>query len=138
MLDTNVIVASLKSARGASRRILEQIGTGRFELALSTPVLLEYEELFHRMLPPLGVDPSSVIGILDVWASHSVLQDIHFLWRPFLPDREDDLMLELAFNARCSHIVTFNLKDFRGIAELGIEAVTPGQFLQLLEQEAAL
>jgi hypothetical protein len=39
------------------------------------------------------------------------LQEIHFLWRPFLADADDDLVLELASAAGCRHIVTHNVND---------------------------
>jgi predicted nucleic acid-binding protein len=63
-----------------------------------------------------------------------LLQDIFFLWRPFLPDPDDDMILELAFAAGCRYIVTHNTKDFRGSEQLGIEAITPRNFLALVNQ----
>jgi hypothetical protein len=63
-------------------------------------------------------------------ASQSNLQAIHFQSRPFLPNA-DDMVLELAFAARCSYIVTHNIKDFRNCEQLGIKAITPRDFLPL-------
>ena len=60
------------------------------------------------------------------------LQEIHCLLRPFLPDPDDDLVLELAFTARCRHVVTHNVRDFRGSEELGVTALTPREFLKLI------
>ena len=36
---------------------------------------------------------------------------IFFLWRPFLKDPKDDMVLELAVEAEVEYIVTHNLKD---------------------------
>ena len=44
---------------------------------------------------------------------------IFFLWRPFLKDPKDDLVLELAVEAQCDHIITFNTKDFAGSGQFG-------------------
>ncbi len=41
-------------------------------------------------------------------------QRIFFAWRPFLPDPDDDLVLELAVAASASFVITHNIADFRG------------------------
>ena len=73
------------------------------------------------------------IQFLRYLASQSHLQEIHFLWRPFLPDADDDMVLELAFAASCLYIVTHNVKDFRGSEQLGVKAITPRDFLKLTQ-----
>ena len=68
-------------------------------------------------------------------ASQSHLQEIHFLWRPFLPDADDDMVLELAFAAGCRHIITHNVKDFRGSEQVGVTALSPREFLKLIGRQ---
>lgn len=63
------------------------------------------------------------------------LQPIYFLWRPYLSDPGDDMILELALAAGCRYIVTHNMRHFAGCERLGIEAVTPGEFLRLLNED---
>jgi hypothetical protein len=58
---------------------------------------------------------------------------IHYLWRPFLPDPKDDLVLEAAVAGRCDTIVTFNRRDFRGVEQFGLRIRTPREFLEELE-----
>lgn len=58
------------------------------------------------------------------------INKIFYLWRPFLPDPEDDMLLELAVESGSQRIVTFNLRDFRGINQFGVFAVTPQEFLK--------
>ncbi|MEO7404183.1 MAG: PIN domain-containing protein [Burkholderiales bacterium] len=54
------------------------------------------------------------------------------MWRPFLRDPNDDMVLEVAVEAQCTYIITFNRRDFVGIEQFGLQAITPGQLLALL------
>jgi putative PIN family toxin of toxin-antitoxin system len=128
VLDTNVLLAALRSSRGASHRLLLSVGTGRFELALSVPLVLEYEEVILRHHIELGLSKTDVEDILDYLCAVAIRQRVYYLWRPFLPDPKDDMLLELAVAADCQAIITFNLKDFLGVGEFGIEAIQPKQF----------
>ena len=58
------------------------------------------------------------------------MSPIFYLWRPFLRDPKDDMVLELAVNAGCGLIITFNHVDFQGVDEFGIRTATPRRFLQ--------
>ena len=86
-------------------------------------------------MPP-DADADAALGFIRYLASLAHLQDIHFLWRPFLRDPDDDMVLECAVAAGCKYIVTHNIKDFRRTEQLGIRAVTPGQFLQILKEKS--
>lgn len=72
------------------------------------------------------------LSFLRSLAGQAHLQETHFLWRPFLADPDDDMVLELAFAAGCPYIVTHNVKDFHGSEQLGVRAITPRDFLHLL------
>ena len=54
------------------------------------------------------------------------------MWRPYLPDPEDDLVLELAVNAGCGYIVTYNIRHFQEAGDFGIKVVTAKEFLQVI------
>jgi hypothetical protein len=82
-------------------------------------------------LPP-GQTPADALAFLRYLAAHAWLQDIFFHWRPFLPDPDDDMILELAFAAGCPFIVTHNLRHYAGAEQLGIQAITPRDFLARL------
>ena len=43
IIDTNVLVAALRSRNGASFKLLSLIGTGAFETVVSVPLVIEYE-----------------------------------------------------------------------------------------------
>lgn len=74
-----------------------------------------------------------MLGFLRYLASLSRLQDIHYLWRPFLRDPNDDMVLECAFASSSRFIMTHKVKDFRRSQELGVEAIIPNHFLKYLE-----
>jgi len=86
---------------------------------------------------PAGQTADNALGFLRFLAANALLQDIFFLWRPFLADPGDDMILELAFAARCKYIVTHNVRDFKGCEQLGVEAVTPGEFLRKIKAVAS-
>ena len=130
VLDTNVLVAGLRSRQGASFRLLAEVGRGKFEIALSVPLVLEYEDALLRHEPVTGLSRRDVDVILDYFCSVAHLQTIFFLWRPLLPDPKDDLVLELAVAAGCRTVVTYNVRDFRGAESLGVLAQRPGPFLK--------
>ena len=127
VLDTNVLVAALRSRRGASFRLLSLIGTGRFELCLSVPLLFEYEDVLAR--EPIGIPAAAAADVLDYLCQVAIPQDIHFLWRPLLRDAKDDMVLELAVAADSSDIITFNIRDFTGSERFAVRAIAPAQFL---------
>ena len=132
VLDTNVLVAGLRSRQGASFRLLDEVGRGKFEIALSVPLVLEYEDALLRHAPVTGLSRRDVDVILDYFCSVAHLQTIFFLWRPLLPDPKDDLVLELAVAAGCRTVVTYNARDFRGAERLGVSAQRPGPFLKAI------
>ena len=132
VIDTNVLVSAMRSRRGASFRLLQKLGSGRFQPVISPPLCLEYEDVFRR--PGLLPDYSSedLGDFLDYFLSKCIECRIHFLWRPHLPDPKDDLLLELALAGNARFIVTHNTRDFRDVASLGIRVVTPDEFLSIL------
>jgi len=132
VLDTNVVVAGLRSRRGASFRLLAEVGRGKFEIALSVPLVLEYEDALLRHGSVTGLSRADVDSVLDYFCSVGHLQSIFFLWRPLLPDPKDDLVLEPAVAAGCKTVVTFNIRDFRGAEGLGVSAQRPGDFLKAI------
>ena len=131
VLDTSVLVAAARSRTGASFAIISSIPNPAFEIVLSVGLYTEWQDVLTRAAHlPQGTSPAEAVQFLRYLASQSHLQAIHFLWRPFLPDADDDMVLELAFGASCDYIVTHNVKDFRGSEQLGVKAITPRDFLK--------
>ena len=133
VFDTSVLVAAARSRQGASFALVGSIPTPDFQICLSVGLFAEWQEVLTRQenLPP-GRTVEDALGFLRYLASQAHLQEVYFLWRPFLPDADDDMLLELSFAAGCRHIVTHNIRDFRGSERLGVTAITPRDFLHLI------
>lgn len=129
VIDTNVIYSALKSRRGASYRILSLVGSGKFQTNLSVPLLMEYEDVAKRPPLPGALSTEDIEAVLDYLCNVSNKWQIHYLWRPTLPDPNDEMVLELAVTANCDNIVTFNVADFRDASRFGVHAITPKAFL---------
>lgn len=132
VLDTSVLVAAVRSRRGASFEILSRVGKGAFEIAVSVSLVLEYEDAMLRSLVESSLSDTGVRDLVDYLCEAGIHQQVFFLWRPVLRDTGDDLVLELAVAAACDAIVTHNVRDFRGAERFGLRVLTPGQFLQEL------
>lgn len=130
VLDTNVLVSAIRSRRGASFRVLWLVGSGHFELAVSVPLVFEYEDALLRSLQATDLDEDDVLAIIDFMCSVAKHQTIFYLWRPIARDPKDDMVAELAIAAAADAIVTHNLRDFAPVAELGLRVITPRQLLQ--------
>lgn len=129
MLDTSVLVAALRSRRGAAFRVLSRVGTGDFEIAVSVPLVLEYEDALLWQIADTPLSERDVLDVVDYLCSVAKQQEIFFLWRPLLRDPKDDLVAEIAVAAGCDAIVTYNRRDFAGIEQFGIRVLTPIEFL---------
>ncbi len=134
VFDTSVLVAAARSNRGASHALLARLPDAGFQTVISVGLFAEYRAVLLRPENLLQRTDPQAEGFLDFLISTSYLQEVFFRWRPTLPDANDDLILELAVAAGCRYIVTHNLRDFRGMEPWGIAAVTPGDFLKLMDQ----
>ncbi len=105
------------------------LGGKRFEISVSVPLILEYEDAAKRLGREFGLTHGDIEDILDYICSVADLREIHYLWRPILKDPQDDHVLELAV-ASAQFIVTYNRRDFTGAEKFGITVVTPHEFLK--------
>jgi len=119
---------------GASNRILRSLPMNGIEPCLSVALYAEWQEVLCRPenLHYGGQTRADAQAFLRYLASICHHQDVHFLWRPFLRDPDDDFILELAFAAGARYIVTHNTRDFAGSDQLGILPITPGDFYRLI------
>ena len=129
MLDSNVLVAALRSRQGASFRLLELLRDERFEIAVSVPLVLEYEAVLVRHAVELNLSREAAVAVVDFLCGVAHRQEIHFLWRPSLTDPQDEFILELAVAAGCDAIITHNVRDFVGAKKFKPQVLTPSAFL---------
>jgi len=129
LLDTNVLVAALRSQRGASYLLLKMIDDKRIQLHVSTPLIKEYEDVLSRSKHAL--DETEVETVLDYLVLVAKVHKIYYLWRPILKDIKDDMVLELAVKAN-SMIITYNKGDFKESEQFNIPVLNPKEFLNML------
>ena len=98
------------------------------------PLVLEYESVAKDQSRSLGLRHADIDDIIDYLCQVSQRREIFYLWRPFLPDPGDDMVLELAVEAEAHFIITHNLRDFAGVEQFGLEAITPGDFLRRIRE----
>jgi len=100
---------------------------------VSVPLVLEYEDVLLRQRDDLGLTTEEVTALIDALCALSVRHEhIHFNWRPFLPDERDEHILDLAVKSQCEAIITYNARDFIGVEQFGLRAISPQTFLREL------
>lgn len=134
VLDTNVLVAALRSDGGAAREVLRRIFLGRYRPLFGNALWLEYEDLLGRdVWTPATTDGERRI-ILATLAQHGRWVSTYFGWRPNLPDEADNHLIELAVAGQATAIVTHNVRDVaRGeLIWKSLRVLTPAQCLEEL------
>ena len=132
VMDTNILFAGLYSATGASYQILRLLLAEKLRLVLSTPLLFEYEDVLKRNQKLLNLSSFEIDTLLNNLCNFADFQQVYFLWRPYLPDPKDDMVLELAVASNVKNIVTHNLKDFAHSDKFAVEVITPKILLERL------
>ena len=132
------MVAALRSERGASRRLLRTALEGQsLRLLVSVPLLIEYEAVMTRPvhLRAARLTTDDLGALLDAVAAVAERVELAFLWRPVLPDADDDMVLETAMNGRADGIVTFNRSDFETAGRrFGTVVLSPGEAVGRLQR----
>lgn len=138
VLDTAVMVAATRSDRGASRQLVLAALNRRFELLLSVPLALEYEEVLKRaeQIEASRGTVQEVDKLMGALIAVATPVYRSFFWRPLLRDADDDMVLETALSGNADLLVTWNLRDFQLAASgLGIGVVTPRDALKQIREE---
>jgi predicted nucleic acid-binding protein len=136
LLDTDVVVAAMRSPRGGSAELLRRIDDGRATMLLSVALALEYEAKCmlaeHRLAAGLTAAETGIF--VDGLIAMAEPVESHFRWRPQLHDPGDELVLEAGVNGRADAIVTFNVKDLRDAERsFGIAVIRPGEGLRRIK-----
>jgi len=136
VLDTDVVVAAMRSPRGASLEILRLARQGTVTLRVSMPLALEYEAVCsrpeHRVAAGLSVHETEVLVTAVIALAEPVLT--HFLWRPQLRDAGDEMVLEAAINGRVDALVTFNIRDFApAYTVFGVPTLLPREVIRRIK-----
>lgn len=129
IIDTNVIVAGLRSNLGASYRLLRILNDQRWRMNVSVALVLEYEEILKRESVALKLNLTKIEEIIDALCSIADCRAIPYQWRPLSRDPDDDHIAELALNINADFVITFNQKDLAVLQSFGITVLLPKQFL---------
>lgn len=134
-LDTNVLVQALASVHGALAKIVDDILTYKFNMALSVSVFNEYEDVLSRVAlqEKLGFTPGDIPALLTSLLRIGKRQKIHYLWRPNLKDEKDNLFVELAVASQSEYLIASNTRDFIGddLKMQSFQVVTPAEFIKI-------
>ena len=130
VLDTNVLLAGLRSNRGASYKLLTVLNDSRWQLNISTALIFEYEEILKREKEELNLTLSDIDSVINAICANANRCNIFYLWRPVARDPDDDFLIDLAVECQADFIITYNRKDLQPAEKFGIKVVTPLEFLQ--------
>lgn len=135
VINTDTIVAAMRSPSGASAALLRAARAGRVTLLASVALCLEYEAVCSRPehIVASGGDTFGASAFLDAVLVLAKPVKTWFVWRPQLRDASDEFVLEAAINGRADAIVTFNIRDFAAApARFGIATLRPADALRRL------
>ena len=133
VLDTSVVVAALRTRSGAGNAVLRLVATGRLVVLATPPLFVEYEDVLHRPEQRLahGLSAVEVDEFLSELAALIEHVEVHFQWRPQLPDPNDEMVLEAAINGQADALVTYNVSDFTAAAgRFEIPVLRPADLLR--------
>lgn len=133
VLDTDVVVAAMRSPTGASAALLEAALDGKVTMLANVALMLEYEAVCARTehLEAARLSGAELGVFLDALAALAEPVESHFVWRPRLRDPGDEMVLEAAVNGRANGIVTFNARDYGAApSEFGMRVLLPRDALR--------
>ena len=138
VLGLDVDVKAIPFHLGKRWQLVDRALAREFTLLLTVPLVLEYEAVLkreeHRKVHGLTVPRLDEVINSLVRVAEPVR--ISFLWRPFLTNPRDDMVLETAVNGRADLLVTFNQKDFVAAAKgFAHETLRPSEALNRLRGE---
>lgn len=136
MLDTDVVVAAMRSPTGASAELLRRIDSGAAVMVLTVALALEYEAICtlaeHRLASGLNAAEAGIY--VDGLVAMAEPVKAFFRWRPQLRDPGDEMVLEAAVNGQADAIVTFNESHLREARNFGVEVIRPGEALRRIKK----
>ena len=136
-MDTDAVVAAMRSPAGASAAIIRAVRQRQATLLLSVPLAMEYEAVCRRSehREESGLSVKQVEIFLDAIVAMGEPVRTHFLWRPQLRDPNDEMVLEAAVNGRADALVTFNVRDYGTTpAQFGVEVLLPREAIARIKR----
>jgi putative PIN family toxin of toxin-antitoxin system len=107
IIDTNVLLSGLKSQKGQSNKLLQKLLNDEFEIAISVPLILEYEAILKKKVDRKIFTDEDIDSVINYLCKIGKQVKIFYLWRPFLKDPFDDHIIEVALSSNCKYIITY-------------------------------
>lgn len=136
VLDTDVIIAGLRSPSGASAEIIRRARRGELILIASVSLFMEYEAKCTLPIHYQAAGLTKQEADIFINALAGIMKPVktHYLWRPQLRDPADEMVLEAAVNGGAQALVSFNQKHFGTTPQsFGIQLLLPSQLLRSLK-----
>ena len=114
VLDTDVLVAGLRSETGASRVLLMAVEAGVIQPLVSVATVLEYEAVLTRteQLTAMRLTRAAVDDYLDDFVATAEEVSPYYNHGGIVRDPNDDKFVTAAHNGNAEAIVTFNIRDY--------------------------
>lgn len=131
VLDTNVVLNAL-SPRLPYRSVLQNLFSGKYELCVTTEILLEYEEKITEFY-----SQATAVVLLDALTMSSHVQKTEIFFRfNVIADLDDNKFMDCAF-ASNAHFLVSDDKAFRVLKNLDfpkIGVLTLEEFSRMLAE----
>ena len=136
MLDTDVVVAAMRSPTGGSAELLRRIDGGAAVMLLTVALALEYVAICTLAVQRLASGLSAADADIYVDGLIGMAEPVKafFRWRPQLNDPGDEMVLEAAVNGQADAIVTFNESHLREARNFGVEVIRPAEALRRIQK----
>jgi putative PIN family toxin of toxin-antitoxin system len=132
VLDTSVVISSLRSEQGASAEVIRRAMLGDFTVLMDHKLAYEYRDVAFRgrHLHATGKSREQITDVLRLIEAQAEAVRVYFTPRPLSPDPKDDMVLDVAINGQADAIVTFNRRHFEAAGlDYNIEIVSPAELL---------
>jgi putative PIN family toxin of toxin-antitoxin system len=127
VVDTNVLVAAVRSPESSSRRLLDAVAAGRATLLVSPPVFREY-----RRILPQAVRSDERERILRSWIALAEPVKAGRGERVVVADADDDKFVSLALAGNADAIVSSD-EHLLGLGETAsVRVLRPGEAVEML------
>jgi|SRR5690606_2608471 len=130
VLDTNVLLISLPK-RSPYHKIIQAFNNRQYDLLITTPIFLEYEEILSQKANPFIAD--IVLGAF-LEAPNVIAVTDYYYWELILSDHDDNKFTDAFLNGQADYLVT-NDAHFNAVRNNGfppINVISADEFLNIL------
>jgi putative PIN family toxin of toxin-antitoxin system len=130
VIDTNVVMTMFKKTH-SNRPIFDAWAAGRLLWAVSTEILLEYEEVISRMsVPDYAALVLHTVETIDELRQNMLRITPTFHFRQIIKDPDDDKFVDCAIAAEADNIITSD-HHFDALIGSGYkpQPITPEEFI---------